>query len=221
MEALEKLLELEWKMFHSVNGEDRTSCQEDYNMFCKMRRAQYDVWSEKTVASCLADLEQADAQGINLARQKYIHMMKSTDPEGYEHFKDELPEETPEKEALIGQIWDILLGQTLKMREKYPVIALGGRPLYASEERDGGASLETYQKSELMTYSAATLESLLNDIKALEEQGKDYAWMVQENSVLCLGYPNMEEAEKMMALQILSEFGAEPGSCGCCGGGEC
>ena len=220
MDTMEKLLKLEWEMFHSVNGDDRDDCQEDYSMFCRMRKAQYDVWSEQTVASYLADVENAAENNVNLARQKYIYMMKSTDPEGYEHFKTELPEADPEKEALVNGIWEILLGQTIKMREKYPLIALGGRPLSVSEEAEW-PSLESYQKSELMTYSVPTLKSLLNDIRELEGKGVDYAFKVQENSVLCLGYPSMEEAEKAMAAQILSEFGAQPGSCGCCGGGEC
>ena len=219
MNTIEKLLETEWEMFHNVNGEDRTSCQDDFSTFCAMRRAQYDVWSEKTVESYYHDLLRAKEAGVNLLRQKYIYMMKTTDPEGFAHFSGELPETSAEAAALVEEIWSYQLRQTVKMREKYPVIALGGRPLYASEETEW-PSIETYQKSELRTYSEQTLKSLLEDIRALDAQGIDYAFQVQKNSVLCMGYQTMEEAETALALQILAEFGAEPGGCSCCGGGD-
>ena len=41
-----------------------------------------------------------------------------------------------------------MLAQTERMRGDYPILALGGRPLHASEERDGWASIETYQKGD-------------------------------------------------------------------------
>ncbi len=213
---IDAILEKEWPMFHNVNGDERASCQNDYPVFEIMRRAQYKVWSPEALEAYLADVSAAAAEGRNLAREKYIRMMESTDPEGYAHFCGELPAVSDEKRALCAQIWEKMLAQTERMRAEYPILALGGRPLHASEERDGWASIETYQTSELLTYSEATLRALLAEIVRLEAEGKDFVCMVQENTVLDQGFPSMAEAEKVMAAQILKEMNIEIGGGGCC-----
>ena len=213
---IELILEKEWPMFHNVNGEERASCQNDYPVFRIMRCAQYKAWSVEALAAYLSDITAAEAEGRNLAREKYIRMMESTDPKGYEHFSGELPPVSDEKRALVEAIWAKMLAQTERMRESYPILALGGRPLHASEERDGWPSIETYQKCELLTYSEPTLRALLANIEALEAEGKDFVYMVQENTVLGQGFRTMAEAEKAMAAQILKEMNIEIGGGGCC-----
>ena len=213
---IDAILEKEWPMFHNVNGEDRASCQNDYPVFEIMRRAQYDAWSPAALEAYLADLTAAEAEGRNLAREKYIRMMESTDPRGYAAFCGERPAVSDEKRAVAAKIWEKMLAQTERMRENYPVLALGGRPLHASEERDGWASIETYQTSELLTYSENTLRALLAEIERLEAEGKDFVYMVQENTVLGQGFKTMAEAERAMAEQILKEMNIEIGGGGCC-----
>ena len=213
---IDAILEKEWPMFHNVNGEDRASCQNDYPVFEIMRRAQYDAWSPAALEAYLADVTAAEAEGRNLAREKYIRMMESTDPRGYAAFCGELPAVSDEKRALAAKIWEKMLAQTERMRENYPVLALGGRPLHASEERDGWASIETYQTSELLTYSENTLRALLAEIERLEAEGKDFVYMVQENTVRGQGFKTMAEAERAMAEQILKEMNIEIGGGGCC-----
>ena len=213
---IDAILEKEWPMFHNVNGEERASCQNDYPVFEIMRRAQYEAWSADALTAYLNDITAAAAAGRNLAREKYIRMMESTDPRGYAAFCGELPAVSDEKRALCERIWAKMLVQTERMRQDYPVLALGGRPLHASEERDGWASIETYQKSELLTYSEPTLRALLANIEQLEAEGKDFVFMVQENTVLGQGFPTMAEAEKAMAAQILREMNIEIGGGGCC-----
>ena len=217
-ELIDEIIEKEWVMFHTVNGDDRTSCQEDRRTFEIMRRGQYDAWSEETVACYLDDILRAAAEGRNLAREKYIRMMKVTDPVGYENFKGELPELSAEKEALVAELWEKFLAQTLRMREKYPFLALGGRPTYASEEVNGWPSLETYQTCETMTYSEQTLKALLKHFNELEAQGIDLVYEIQKNSVLGLGYKTMDEAEESMKNQVFRQLSAMGGGC-CCGGG--
>lgn len=213
---IDAILEKEWPMFHNVNGEERASCQNDYPVFEIMRRAQYDAWSAEALTAYLADVTAAEAEGRNLAREKYIRMMESTDPRGYAAFCGELPAVSEEKRALVAQIWAKMLAQTERMRENYPILALGGRPLHASEERDGWASIETYQTSELLTYSEPTLRALLAEIERLEGEGKDFVYMVQENTVTGQGFPTMAAAEKAMAEQLLREMNIEIGGGGCC-----
>lgn len=207
------IIEKEWNMFHNVNGEDRASCQEDPRTFEIMRRGQYEAWSEEAVRSYHADLCAAEAEGRNLAREKYIRMMRSTDPAGYEAFRGELPPVSPEKEALAAELWQKYLAQTLRMRERYPYLALGGRPTTAAEEQ-GWASVETYQTCEALTYSEDTLRALLRHVDALEAQGIDLVFEIQKNSVLGLGFQSMDEAEETMAGQLFRLGGGHCGGCG-------
>jgi len=215
-ETIEAIIAKEWKMFHNVNGEERASCQDDQPTFIIMRRAQYEAWDEATVNSFYDDVCTAEAEGRNLSREKYIRMMKSTDPVGYEHFKGELPEVSEKKAAMVKELWEKFLAQTLRMRDNYPVLALGGRPTTAAEE-DGWASLETYQTSESLTYSEKTLECLLAHNDALEAQGVDLAFEIQRNTVLGLGFESMDQAEIAMAKQLLTAMGG----CSCCNGNLC
>ena len=50
----------------------------------------------------------------------------------------------------------------------------------------------------------------------LEAEGKDFVYMVQENTVTGQGFPTMAAAEKAMAEQILKEMNIEIGGGGCC-----
>ena len=214
---IDTIIGKEWDMFHNVSGEDRADCQNDYPVFEIMRRAQYEAWSGEALTCYLADLEAAAAEGRNLAREKYIRMMESTDPRGYEAFRGELPELSERQRELVARIWEKMLAQTERMRQSYPVLALGGRPLRAADETDGWPSVETYQTGELMTYSEATLGALLAEIERLEAEGKDFAFIVQENTVRGQGFPTMEKAELAMAEQLMREMNIEI-SGGCCRG---
>ena len=216
-DIIKDIIAIEWDMFHNVNGETRECCQEDKDTFVLMRNAQFSEWNEAACLSYLKDVQAAAAQGKSLVREKYIHMMKKTDPSGYDAFKNELPEISNEKSELTESIWQHMLVQTEKVREKYPLLALGGRPLHTYEEKEW-PSVETYQKSELLTYSEDTLKLLLDHIENLEKDGINMVWKIQENSVLCLGYKTMDDAEIAMAGQIMEEFGmtAEMSDCPAC-----
>ena len=121
---LEQIAEKEWKMFQAVNGSDRVSCQEDEGTFKAMRRAQFSAWSPEAAESYLRDLEAAEAQGRNLLREKYIRMMASTQPEGYAAFCGELPQLTPEQEALTAELWKRFLVQTERFAVQFVGFAL-------------------------------------------------------------------------------------------------
>ena len=218
---INEIIAKEWPLFQSVNGGDHVSCQDDYKTFVIMRRAQYQAWSREALDKYAADLDASIAEGRNIVREKYIHMMRSTDPAGYQHFSPELPVTSEDKAILVSQIWTHLAAQTERMRSDYPFLAFGGRPLYARDEC-GWPSIETYQTSEMLTYSEATLCALLTHIENLEKKGKDFAFVVQENTIHGLGFPDMDTAEKVMAKQVIKEAGVQFGSncCreeGCCG----
>ncbi len=193
---IEEIVRQEWPMFREVNGEERADCQENYPMFVAMREAQFSAWDEASLRSYLGDLEDAREEGRNLLRDKYIHMMESTEPEHYVYFREELPPVSERKRALVAAIWALLLPQTRAFREKYPNVARHGRPLLSSQERFGYASVETYEKGELMTYSEETLEKLKRCIEEKEARGVSFAAEIQTRGMLNQGFHSMEEAEE-------------------------
>ena len=205
-ELIKSIVAKEWPMFHNVNGEDRVDCQEDPGTFENMRTAQFSVWDEASLAGYDKDLDAAIAEGRSLVKEKYIWMMEHTDPRGFEAFKSLLPAISDKKKELVADIWKIMLAQTEELRKQYPLLALGGRPLHASEEGQW-ASIETYQTSELNTYSEETLEKLLAHIKDMQAKGEDFVYKIQENSVTCLGYKDMREAEIAMMGQVMGDLG--------------
>jgi hypothetical protein len=207
-DIVNKIVEAEWPMFHLVNGDNRAGCQEDHDGFFALRKAQFRAWSPEAAASYLRDLQAAQREGRNLAREKYIHMMKTTDPAGYRAFCGELPPVSAEKERLAAEIWSHLLEQTERMRAKYPGLALGGRPLHARDAQRGDTSLETYQVGELLTYSEETLSALLAHIETLAAQGTDLAFEIQQNTLACNGYRSIAEAEQAM-IRAYSKYQAQ------------
>lgn len=182
LDTINEIVEIEWEMFVNVNGENKVSCQENKATFEKMRRAQFDAWSEEVISSYLLDLRKAKEEGRSLLREKYIRMMEHTNPADYEILKKELPPIPDEAKDLISKIWDELLPQTIRIRERFPEINEGGRPLRSEDENDY-ASIETYQKGELSTYSLNTLKALYNHIIDLKNKGIDIAFEIQKNSI--------------------------------------
>jgi hypothetical protein len=80
-ESIDKIISIEWEMFTSVNeGQARASCQDDRRTFEGMRAAQFHAWQASAVESYLEDLGAAESAGRNLVEEKYIHMMKTTEP---------------------------------------------------------------------------------------------------------------------------------------------
>jgi hypothetical protein len=199
---IERIVELEWPMFREVNGDTRADCQENYPMFVNMRTSQFSAWNEEALLAYEEDLLAAEKEQHNLLRDKYIHMMASTEPEGYLHFLPELPPVSAEKRDLVEKIWQFMLPQTVELRRKYPHVGKMGRPLLSSDERNGYASVETYEKGELMTYSEKTLRALLAWIEAQAAAGVSVAAEIQEKGILSVGYASMEEAEEDARRQL-------------------
>ncbi len=204
---MNQILALEWSMFQSVNGAERVDCQENEEVFTAMRTAQFSAWSFDALESYLEDLRTAQKSSRNLIREKYIRMMASTDPDTYTRLSQALPPLNLEVEELADTIWSIMLRQTEAFRRAYPYLAAMGRPLHAAEESDGWASVETYERGELMTCSRRTLRSLLSHIQDLDAQGVSFVETIQKNSVLSLGYASLEDAEQAAVEQYIRQMG--------------
>lgn len=201
-EMIDRIIEKEWPMFHSVNGDDvRASCQNDFITFRAMRGGQFEAWDEETVSCYLCDVTAAEKAGRNLPREKYIRMMRSSAPDEYEYFTSELPAVNDGKRRLVDEINARMLKQTEVFRKKYPALGMFGRPVYASED-NGDTSIETYQAGELLTYSEETLSSLLQHILTLEAQGRNLAAEIMEKSLVFSGFANLDEAENAAAHQL-------------------
>ncbi|MCF0106793.1 MAG: DUF4125 family protein, partial [Holdemanella sp.] len=84
MEIINKVIQLEWEMFQRVNNMGgRANCQDDFVTFEIMRKSQFLSWDHTVVKSYLNDLIDAKRNHRNLLTEKYLIMMKSTDPDYY------------------------------------------------------------------------------------------------------------------------------------------
>lgn len=204
-ETVDELVAIEWEMFYAVNAEGgpRADCQNHPDTFDIMRRAQYAAWSEDAQQSYLGDLKAARAAGRNLVIEKYARMMESTAPDEYAAIAGLLPPVDDEARELAEQITGLLAEENRLFRLKYPGIVKGGRPAESGEDTEDATSIETYQRSELLTYSTDTLRKLLACLQEREEQGGETGFVdrIYEYTVMRYGYASLDDAEHAMVKQ--------------------
>lgn len=218
-EIINKIVSAEWDMFTAVNeGEERASCQEDRATFEGMRTAQFSQWSSGAACSYLEDLEEARRAGRNLVEEKYIHMMKTTEPSRYAALLPRVNAPGGEALALAQEVSGLLLEQTRLLFEDYPYVSGQGRPLYSAFDY-AGTSVETYQFGELLTYSVKTLAGLREHINALAAEGRSLAREILEATVKYYGYASLDAAEAAMKERV-DKAGIQV-TYGCCAGGDC
>jgi len=198
-ERRERLISLEWEEFQQVhNRGGRADCQDDPKTFFHMRRSQYCAWTDELLDSFTQDLEDAAANRRNLLSEKYAWMMESTFPEEFAAIKHALKEPDAESKDSIRAIMEIYKEWTAEYVRKYPAIASGGRPAESSSD-DYGTSIETYQRGELMTYSARTLKLFLEFVQRLKGEGKNLALLIVEDSMKRYGFRDLEDAEAVLS----------------------
>ena len=194
--TVNEIISLEWEMFQLVNeGGPRADCQEDYGTFYDMRYGQYSEWSAAAQSSYFEDLRTAKAAGRNLIEEKYIWMMIESAPEAFMELSSRVKMPTERAKELADKICDTLMKQTALLHVSYPFVATSGRPLYSSGSKNGVVSVESYQYSELLTYSEATLEALIEHITKLDRQKISLAELILTNSVKHYGYKTLDDAE--------------------------
>ena len=197
MEAvINEIIALEWEMFQLVNaGGPRADCQEEYDTFYDMRFGQFSEWSESARCAYLEDLRSAKDAGRNLIEEKYIWMMIEGTPEMFLELSSRVVLPTERAKELADDVCERLMKQTERLHESYPGVAGSGRPLYAADGNTGLVSVETYQYSELLTYSEVTLAALHEHIVQLSERSIMLAELIMTNSVRHYGYRTLESAE--------------------------
>ena len=195
-ELTQNILDREWNMFQQVqNIGGRACCQDDEATFRLMRGAQFAAWNEAMLTSYQNDLIHAEETGENLLSEKYGYMMKSTHPDEYEQIRELLPPVSEEKEKLVEEILAIEIRQTGKFRDMYPNLGKCGRPLTTAED-SGEASVETYTRGELLTYSMETLELYLTHLRKLDQSKILFPLLVMKATVRASGYFTLDEAER-------------------------
>ena len=194
--VLNEIIALEWEMFQLVNeGGPRADCQDEYDTFYDMRFGQFSEWSEAARSAYLEDLRTAKNAGRNLIEEKYIWMMIEGTPEAFLELSARVMLPTERAKELADGVCERLMKQTELLHGIYPTVAGSGRPLYATDGNTGLVSVETYQYSELLTYSEATLSALYDHIMRLSEQNIMLAELILTNSVRHYGYRTLDAAE--------------------------
>jgi len=204
IDIINKIVSLEWRMFRDVNkGKMRAECQEDYDTFLGMRRAQYLAWSDNAVELYLDDLNEAVSAGRNLVTEKYIHMMNISEPSKHDALLDTIVRADESVTALAHKILEKILEQTRELHNTYPIISCAGRPLYSKSDRFGFISVETYQLGELLTYSKNTLATLYDHIIDMENRGVSLSREILKNTVVFFGYESLDDAEAQQRRRLV------------------
>lgn len=181
--TIEKILEIEKRMFLTVKSIDESPCQKDTPNFLLHRRAQFFPWSNEVLRSYLHDLELASQQGNNLMTLKYARM------------EEKIP--VLNNNPLIEKIVVISRDWQEEMIEHYPYIMDGGRPLDA-DDQTVWVSYPAYLKAELETYSDITIQLLYNHSLLKKKQGINMSKEVYQFLVSMMGYKSLDDAETIM-----------------------
>jgi hypothetical protein len=201
-DVIEKIIEMEWKMFQAVpSSGGRAVCQEDFMTFEIMRFSQAMSWSEAVLESYLGDLTEADKNGRNLLTEKYARMMKSTSPLEYARMEHLIPPLNPDVLPLIDKIAEIVLEWEEILEKKFPHILRRGRPIRRSEDTPFVTSLETYLRGELSTYSLRTLQLYHDHLLKLKSENINGSEITLAQMVKQYGYPSLEEANEKLKAQ--------------------
>ena len=193
----EKIIAIEWEMFQRVHNEGgRADCQDRPDTFAIMRRAQFSTWPQELAESYLDDLREALRTGRNLPMEKYARMMESTAPEEYKKFSSALPLISDSCETIIEECVDQEVSWMEEYCRKYPRLSAQNRVLHSSEDTAFDTSFETYERGELSTYSARTLELYRKFLLDLKKKEENLALLTMTSMVQQYGYRDLEDAEK-------------------------
>lgn len=206
LEKVEKIIDLEWKMFQKVdNIGGRASCQEDFETFYIMRRSQYENWPDEMLDMWTDYLLDCDSCDRNLVTEKYARMMQYSDLHYYnKHLKHNLPMTPLKNFKLINEIVEQMLLWEEAFALKYPLLASTGRPLRSEEDYKDQTSIETYARGELETYPEELLVLYRDYVKFLASEGISLSEKNQLTMVNLYGYDNIQDAESSLKEQYES-----------------
>ena len=165
-DLIDQILDIEYRMFMSVNAREPAPCREDGMSFRLHRKASFSAWSGRTLESYLRDLKEAEQQDKNLMTLKYARM------------EDLIP--PVNENPIISDIVSIQLKWQREVFEKYPLFMAGARPVNDDESSDTDelTSFQNYLRGELETYSDKTLNSLYEDIRGYKEKSENMSEVI-------------------------------------------
>ena len=197
MDMIDKVIAEEWRQFDKVENEGgRADCQDDYETFRIMRKAQYMTWSKEMLESFYADLIAAKNSGWNLIMEKYARMMQSTNPLGYARLEKDLPVINEDRIRIQEEIIKIQVGWMEDFAKLYPKLAGNMRTIRTSSDTSFNTSYETYLRGELCTYSEKTMLLYASFIIGLLKAGRNLAIETMGNTAKMYGFESLKEAEE-------------------------
>lgn len=160
---LGELLQMEWVWFDVVhNIGQRALCQDDAQTFFINRAAQYLSFPRTVIPLIYKDCSQARAMGRNFIEEKYVRMMRKTEPELYEHeCATWLGELSPVHKEVLAELEILLTSLVAQAREEYPEADQYGRVEQSCAEE---ISSSDYFICEVASYSLGTLYELISGI---------------------------------------------------------
>lgn len=172
-EILDKIIKIEEDMFKEVNSdfEEKASCQDQLKTFRRMRYMSFIVLSSETLQSYYEDLRFALKNDRNLMWEKYARM------------DDLIP--SLNDSPMIDEIIAIEESWLKDVHEKYP-LAVNYSP-----------SFKRYAKGELETYSKATLELYLKDLKLAQRAKENLIKQRYEVLYKLMGFKSLDEVEAL------------------------
>lgn len=201
--TIRSIIEKEWAMFqavHDINGQ-RPFCQDDYDGFYMYRQSQFSAWNDKVLSSYASDVYDAEKNDRNLIFEKYALMMRERSPSVFEEITGGSISETPEQAALADRVTAHTMIQAEYCSERYPHVMSRGRPLYDQATGDT-VSVETYERSELCTYSPETLRALLDQIETEGDSDNCLYKRILDQTAKLSGYQDLAQAEEKLSGQV-------------------
>ncbi len=183
-ELIKEILQIELEMFKQVRTAAPSHCQENTNGFFLIRGATFANWSEQTLACYLQDLQEAREEGRNLVTEKYARM------------DNLIP--CLNDNPVIDDIMAIEIEWEKEVRAKYPHV-VGRSSREEAETGDDMAYFKNYLRSELETYSDATLVSYYTDLLAAVGNGENLAEKTFATIFRRMGFASLAEAEAYLA----------------------
>ncbi len=182
---INRILEIEWKMFKNVKTAIPSPCQQNKDFFINIRRSIFETWSEKLLRSYLNDLIEMKKTGRNPFIEKYGRMDGLLPP--------------LKNSPLIKEIVKIEETWQKEIKEKYPT-------LYNTVCRDvsepDNRGFSHYLACELETYGDETLKLYYEHVKDALEKGQNLAIKSLEILVKKSGFPGLKEAEEALKKHI-------------------
>ena len=198
-EIIVEILEREWIFFQMANNKGgRAGCQDNREEFIIMRKSQWETFPLNILESYLEDLKNAKEKRQNIVVEKYARMMEYSVPSEYEMIKDFLPKISFKKKETVDEIVKIYLNWEKDVIKKYPKLTSNARPLYSKDDTPDSASIETYLRGELYSYSEKTLNLYYEYINECIRKNKNLALENIKNIVLKKGFLSLGEAEESL-----------------------